>query len=331
MGKTARSLLVVIVVLGAVGAATWYGSGATAPKATKPSGPAGCKPIAGGQLVVLADDKNLQAANNIIPAVHSKVATPELMAALNEVSAALTPERLVELNKATDVDRKTSKAAAEEFAESVKLVDGIRGGAGGRVVIGASNVSESQTLSFVYQIALTAAGYDARVQPVGSRDAYEPELESGEVHVVPEYLSTLTEFLNQKVNGTEVKPVASGDVDKTVSELKGLGKRRGLKIGKPAKATAQNGFAVTKALADRHNLASLSDFAAKCSGRATVLAGPEECPRSGFCQPGLEETYGLKVGQFRSLDAGGPQTKQALTSGTATIGLVFTSDAALAS
>ena len=76
---------------------------------------------------------------------------------------------------------------------------------------------------------------------------------------------------------------------------------------------------------------TLSDFAAKCSGKATVLGGPPECPQRPFCQPGLEKTYGITFGRFASLDAGGPQSKGALTSGTATIALVFSSDASLAS
>ena len=63
---------------------------------------------------------------------------------------------------------------------------------------------------------------------------------------------------------------------------------------------------------------------------ATVLGGPPECPQRPFCQPGLETTYNLKVGEFSSLDAGGPQTKTALTSGAISIGLVFSSDGALA-
>jgi osmoprotectant transport system substrate-binding protein len=58
-----------------------------------------------------------------------------------------------------------------------------------------------------------------------------------------------------------------------------------------------------------------------------VLAGPAECPQRPFCQPGLEKTYGLSIGSFASLDAGGPQTKNALKTGTATIGLVFSSSA----
>jgi osmoprotectant transport system substrate-binding protein len=327
MGRVMRPIQGVVVAVICVGSLT----GCTRDDSSTVGTSAGCAPIPGPQLVILADDKKLQAANNIVPAVHAKSATEALMTALDKASAALTAERLVALNKATDVDGMTPKAAAEQFASSVKLTEGIaRGSGGGRITVGASNISESQTLGFVYQITLNAAGYDARLQPAGNRDQYEPALEAGDLDVVPEYLGTLTEFLNQKVNGANAVALTSSDVDKTVAALETLGSKRGLEFGKPAPATAQNAFAVTKALADMHGLQTLSDLATKCSGRATVLAGPEDCPRSAFCQPGLEATYHLQIGRFSSLDAGGPKTKEALISGAATVGLMFSSDASLA-
>src|SRR5690606_26729526 len=75
----------------------------------------GCAPVAGDQLVVLVDDRGLQTAENIVPAVHGQAATPDLLAALNAVSAVLDTPTLVELNKAVDIDRKTPPVAAEEF------------------------------------------------------------------------------------------------------------------------------------------------------------------------------------------------------------------------
>ncbi len=178
--------------------------------------------------------------------------------------------------------------------------------------------ARGQILGALYQIALKAAGYDATVQQIGKREIYEPQLEKGDIAVVPEYAGTLTEFL---------KGTPSGDIDTTVTALKQVGTPRHLVFGKASAAADQNAFAVTKALADKYSLKTLSDFAAKCSGKATVLGGPAECPQRPFCQPGLEKTYGIAIGSFASLDAGGPQTKNALKNGTATIGLVFSSSA----
>ena len=60
------------------------------------------------------------------------------------------------------------------------------------------------------------------------------------------------------------------------------------------------------------------------------LGGPPECPDRPFCLPGLNETYGLEFAEFVPLDAGGPLTVTALTGGQVDVGLLFTSDPAIA-
>ena len=77
-------------------------------------------------------------------------------------------------------------------------------------------------------------------------------------------------------------------------------------------------------------VSTLSELADACGDGSLVLGGPTECPDRPFCQPGLEETYGLQFESFRELDAGGPLTKAALQQGEISIGLVFSSDGALA-
>jgi osmoprotectant transport system substrate-binding protein len=61
-----------------------------------------------------------------------------------------------------------------------------------------------------------------------------------------------------------------------------------------------------------------------------VLGGPPECPERPFCLLGLQETYGLEFKEFTPLDAGGPLTVQGLTGGQIQVGLLFTSDPAIA-
>ncbi|MEV1144827.1 glycine betaine ABC transporter substrate-binding protein [Micromonospora sp. NPDC049799] len=291
---------------------------------------AGCAPVAGDKLVALDDDKKLQNTDNIIPAVNADAANPQLLAALDKVSAALDTPKLIALNKAVDVDRKTPEVAANEFAAANNLTAGIAKGPGGPITVGAANFSESQSLAELYKIALTAAGYQVEVQQIGSRELYEPALEKGEIQVVPEYAATMAEFLNTKANGQNAQPVSSPELDKTVTALKAAGDKAGLVFGAPSAAQDQNAFAVTTAFADKYGVRTLSDLAAKCSGQATVLAGPPECPQRPKCQAGLVEVYDFKAGSFSSLDAGGPQTKNALKTGAASVGLVFSSDAALA-
>jgi osmoprotectant transport system substrate-binding protein len=329
-GRMALSAAAFVAAAGFLAGCGEEGSSGTEAPATAASG--GCAPVAGEELVVLEDDKKLQTADNVVPAVNAKASTPQLLAALDKASAALDTPKLIALNKSTDVDRKTPKVAAQEFATAEGVTSGIAKGPGGRVIIGTPNFNEGETLGQLYAIALTAAGYQVTVRRIGNRELYEPALERGEIHVAPEYVGTLTEFLNAKLNGADAPKLASSDLDKTFSALKELGTKRGLTFGTPSPAADQNAFAVTKAFADEHGLKTLSDFAEKCSGKDTILGGPPECPlpERDFCKPGLERVYGMQFGQFSSLDPGGPLTKTALKTGKISIGLVFSSDAALA-
>ncbi|MFY1689362.1 glycine betaine ABC transporter substrate-binding protein [Plantactinospora sp. WMMB782] len=321
-----------IVAAGFLAGCGGAGSSGTQAPATGAQG-AGCAPVAGSSLVVLEDDKKLQNTDNIIPAINSKVAQPQLVAALDKVSDSLDTTKLINLNKAVDVDRKTPKVAAEEFAAANNLTAGIQSGGSGNITVGAANFSENQTLGELYRIALTAAGYQVKVQQIGNRELYEPALEKGDIQVVPEYAATMADFLNNKVNansGATPPPISSPDLDQTVNGLRAAGEKVGITFGKPSAAQDQNAFAVTREFADKYGVRTLSELAAKCSGSATVLGGPPECPQRPKCQAGLVQVYNFNAGRFDSLDAGGPQTKSALTTGTISVGLVFSSDGALA-
>ena len=84
--------------------------------------------------------------------------------------------------------------------------------------------------------------------------------------------------------------------------------------------------AVTDKFASQHDVKTLSDLAKACG--PLVLAGPAECPDRPFCQQGLEKTYGLEFSDFKSYDFG--LIDQAILKGDASIGLVLSSDGALA-
>jgi osmoprotectant transport system substrate-binding protein len=313
---------------GSSGSTSAAGSGSSSGSSS--SGGASCAPVAGQQLVVLQDDKHLQAADAIVPLVNSKTAQaePALIPVLDAVSAKLTTGDLIKLNSAVDNDRKSATDVASSWVSSSKVTDGLQKGSG-KVVVGGSNFTESQILANVYADVLKAAGFDASVQAVGNRDLYLKALEAGDIQAFPEYLATVTEALNKQVNGASAAAVASGDVDATLTKAKPLAQQEGLTFGTPSQATDQNAFAVTKAFADKHKVTTLSQLAAAC-GSGLVLGGPTECPTRPFCQPGLEQTYGLKFSGFRQLDAGGPLTKTAIRQGQVSIGLIFSSDGSLA-
>ncbi len=316
-----------VVVLALAGCGDAGSSGTAAPNTSSSGGGKQvCQAVAGADLVVLDDDKSLQTVDNLIPAINKAKSSAALVAALDKVSASLTTDELVQLNKKADVERQSPANVAKAFATSKQLNAPSSGGSG-KVVVGAANFSENQIVANLYAIALNAAGFQASVRTVGNREVYEPELEKGSLTVVPEYAGTLTEFLNKKANGADATAKASSDVDATVQALTTLGQGVGLTFGKPSEAADQNAFAVTTAFADKYGVTTLSELGAKCG--QLVLGGPPECPQRPFCQPGLEQTYGLSVASFKALDAGGPLTKNAIKQGQVAIGLVFSSDGSL--
>lgn len=278
-------------------------------------------------LVVLEDDKSLQTVDNVVPVVGTKAVTEPLRKALNAVSAALTTEDLIAMNRAADVERQSPQQVAEAYAKENGLGKGVTGGTGS-LVVGAANFSESQILANLYAIALEGAGFAPEVKTVGNREVYGPALERGEITVFPEYVGTFTEYLNKRQNGPAAAPKASGDLAATVQALRPLADKVGLTVLEPSPAADQNAFAVTREFADKNGLRTLSDLAGYRG--QLVLGGPPECPTRPFCQPGLEKTYGLQFDSFVSLDAGGPLTKTALKQGRIQLGLVFSSDGSLA-
>ena len=196
------------------------------------------------------------------------------------------------------------------------------------VVVGSAPFSESVIVANMYAGALQNEGYQVTVRKgLGQREIYLPALQKGGadngIDLVPEYVGTLLEFVNKNANE------ASGDLNDSVAKLRTRLDSIGLTALNPSPAADQNAFAVTKATADRLKIKKLSDLTPAMAGQLTLGAGPE-CPTRPFCQPGLEKTYGLKFKAFRSLDSGGAKTMEALASGDIDVGLVFSSDGAVA-
>jgi osmoprotectant transport system substrate-binding protein len=213
----------------------------------------------------------------------------------------------------------TSSSSSSSGSTSTKS-----SGAKGSVTIAAFNFGESTILANMYADQLKRAGFTPTIKKLTNREVVEPALQRGEVQLVPEYLSTLTEFINVKKNGPNAKPLASSDVNATLAALQALAAPRNLKALTPSPATDQNAFAVTQDFASKNHLTTLSDL--KGYNGKLVLGGPPECPKRPYCQPGLEKTYGIAFTGFTPLDAGGPLTKTALQQGKVQLGLVFSSD-----
>ena len=73
--------------------------------------------VADPGLVVLEDDKKLQTADNLIPAIRADVVDDNIREILNKVSAALTTADLIQLNKRADVDKQDPEVLAAEWLQ----------------------------------------------------------------------------------------------------------------------------------------------------------------------------------------------------------------------
>ncbi|MET7641982.1 ABC transporter substrate-binding protein [Streptomyces sp. NPDC005438] len=202
-----------------------------------------------------------------------------------------------------------------------------RGKSKGKLVIGSAGFTESSIMAQMYSELLNDAGYDTTIKKLANRELYEPELERGTMDVVPEYAATFAEFLNAKKNGPKAEPVASADVEKTMTALRKLAEPRGIKVLAAGKALDQNAFAVHRDFARKHHLKTLSDLGK--SGQKIKLAAGDECTERPFCKPGLEKTYGIDVTAVDPKGVGTTQAKNAVKSGTDQMVLTTTTDATL--
>ena len=75
-------------------------------------------------LVVLEDDQQIQPAQNLVPAVSSEFLAehPDVADVLNPLMAALTTEKLTELNGRVAVDREKPEDVAQDFLQSEGLL-----------------------------------------------------------------------------------------------------------------------------------------------------------------------------------------------------------------
>ena len=192
----------------------------------------------------------------------------------------------------------------------------------GTITIASFNFSESIILAHIYGNALKNKGYTINYRDkLGNREIVEPALESGQIDLYAGYAATDLNFVDKRQGvALEAGTEAQANVEKLNARLSS----KGIKALDPSAAVDQNAFAVTKAEADQNHLTKLSDVGSVAS--QWTLGGPPECPQRPFCQPGLEQTYGLHFKAFKALDAGGPLTYAAFKSGAINIGLVFSSD-----
>ena len=192
----------------------------------------------------------------------------------------------------------------------------------GALTVGGVAFAENQIVAEMYSQVLENAGYEVEKQlTLESREVLQPAIESGEIDVAPEYLSSLLLFLDPEAE-------TSGDPEEVRATLEPLLQEKGETLLESAEANDTNALVVTPETAEQHDLATTSDLA-PVAGELT-LGGPPECPERPFCIPGFNRTYGIEFGDFKPLDVGGPLTVEALDQGEIDVALLFSTSGVIA-
>jgi osmoprotectant transport system substrate-binding protein len=178
--------------------------------------------------------------------------------------------------------------------------------------------TENQLVAEMYAQVLEHAGYTVeRELDLRSREVSQSALESGQIDLKPEYLSSLLLFLDSDAQ-------ASSDPTQVARQVRERLQPKGITVLAPSPAQDTNQFVANAKTAQEFHLTTLSSLAA-VADRLTIGA-PPECPLRPFCLPGLRDVYGILFEDFDPLDAGGPQTVAALKSDEVQIGLMFSTD-----
>jgi osmoprotectant transport system substrate-binding protein len=187
------------------------------------------------------------------------------------------------------------------------------------IVVGVSGAfAENQLVAEMYAQVLEHAGYTVeRSFDLRSREVSQSALESGQIDLKPEYLSSLLLFLDSNAQASS----DPADVARQVGERL---QPKGITVLNPSPAQDTNQFVANAKTAEGFNLTTLSSLAA-VADRLTIGA-PPECPLRPFCLTGLRDVYGILFEDFVPLDAGGPLTVAALKSDDVQIALMFSTD-----
>jgi osmoprotectant transport system substrate-binding protein len=220
--------------------------------------------IAANKWTLLEDDKKLQPSDNVTPIVNDAIVTAygaDLKKVVDDLSAKITTDDLVDLDKSVEVDKEDADAAAKEWLDDKKILPATKPAtkAGPPIIVGSGDFAESKFLAELYAQTLEANGYTVEKKlGIGSREIYYPEVQKGGISFVPDYAGTLLTYVDETKS-------ASTDSQETATALTAALKGQGVTAFASAPAEDKNGFVVTADTAKKYKLETLSDLAKPAS------------------------------------------------------------------
>jgi osmoprotectant transport system substrate-binding protein len=187
--------------------------------------------------------------------------------------------------------------------------------------IGSKNFSEDITVAEIYAAALETRGIRIdRHMNLGSTQIAMAAIQRGDIQLYPEYTGTAL------IDVLHMPPMR--DPKKLFATVKReFEKRFGLTILNPSPGSDSQGLVVTRAVAQKYNVRTLSQCA-QAAPQLRLAAVPEFVARADAL-PGLQRFYGgFKFKSVRTFEIG--LQYEALKRGDADVATAFTTDALIA-
>ena len=211
--------------------------------------------ITENNFVILEDDKNLEAAGNIVPAIRKDVYDSTIAKVLGDIDAKLDTKTLTELVGKVTLDQQDPTDVAKQFLQDEGMMGNASGGSGD-ITVGVSGAfAESQIVAAMYAEALADAGYNVDTKlDLGSRLISDKALFSGEIDIKPEYVA-------YELSGLDPKADASGSAEEVLPRLKQAYERKGVTVlDQATPGNDTNAFVVTQQTAAKYDIKTLSDL-----------------------------------------------------------------------
>ena len=187
------------------------------------------------------------------------------------------------------------------------------------IVIGSQVYYSNEIIAEIYAQVLEHEGFDVqRDFQIGQREVYMPELESGEIDLVPDYTGNLVQYYSDEADSGSPE-----EVHQQVGEVL----PDGLQALDFADATDQDSYTVTSQTAQEYDLTSIGDLTEL--GDTVSMAANSEFETRPYGPEGAEELYGVTIELTAVEDSGGPLTVGALTDGDVQVADIYTSSPAI--
>ena len=189
------------------------------------------------------------------------------------------------------------------------------------IVVGSQDYYSNEIIAEIYAQALENADYEVDRQfRIGQREAYLPEIESGEIDLFPEYSGPVLQYWEPDTEARLPDEVYAALVDASPDTLNILDQ---------SAATDQDSYAITQEFADEWGIENVEDLDKVTE--PMILGANSEAESRPNGPKGLEETYGIEVDFAPIEDSGGPLTVKALKDGDVQLAIIYTADPSIES